>query len=201
MTAAILGILAGLVHVVAGPDHLAAVSPLTVDRRRKAWWLGIHWGLGHTVGVAVIGILALMFRQTMAVEQIAAGAEWLVGVSLVAIGLWGFHMATVATTTQKNHIPNRRVSVILGVGVLHGLGGGSHLLSVLPGLAFPHPSQVITYILAYGIGTILAMTCFSMALSQLAAWVRTCGHPEADRQLLAGASLVTLVVGGFWLIQ
>ena len=37
------GLLAGSVHVVTGADHLAALLPLSIGRRRGAWALGARW--------------------------------------------------------------------------------------------------------------------------------------------------------------
>ena len=45
------GLLAGCLHTLAGPDHLAALTPLTVGRSRfKAAFLGALWGGGHCAG-------------------------------------------------------------------------------------------------------------------------------------------------------
>ena len=46
MLTAVTGALAGLFHVLAGPDHLAAVGPLALDGRRRGWLAGWTWGSG-----------------------------------------------------------------------------------------------------------------------------------------------------------
>src|SRR5262245_25180275 len=89
MTAFIPGLLAGLIHVFSGPDHLAALGPLAVRRRRAAWSLGLRWGLGHSLGVAVVGVAALFLRRFLDLEHLRFWSERAVGVSLIAIGLWG----------------------------------------------------------------------------------------------------------------
>jgi hypothetical protein len=42
---------AGVLHVLTGPDHLAAISLLVSSgvaaSRARAAWLGVRWGLGH----------------------------------------------------------------------------------------------------------------------------------------------------------
>ena len=55
--AALAGLTAGLIHVLSGPDHLAAVAPLANDRSR-AWRTGFLWGLGHSGGVFAVALLA-----------------------------------------------------------------------------------------------------------------------------------------------
>ena len=62
MFAVLAGLAAGLVHVLSGPDHLAAVAPLAADADRSQWRAGLQWGLGHTAGVMVIGLLLISVR-------------------------------------------------------------------------------------------------------------------------------------------
>ncbi len=47
MTLAFAGLVAGFVHVLSGPDHLAAIAPYAVDGKSRAWRTGVRWGLGH----------------------------------------------------------------------------------------------------------------------------------------------------------
>jgi hydrogenase/urease accessory protein HupE len=89
MIAFLAGGAAGFVHVVAGPDHLAAIAPLAADANRTAWRSGFNWGLGHTAGVLTVGALLLAFRELLPVEAISAWSERLVGVALIAVGAWG----------------------------------------------------------------------------------------------------------------
>jgi ABC-type nickel/cobalt efflux system permease component RcnA len=87
------GVAAGLVHVLAGPDHLAAVAPLAASRPRRAARAGMQWGLGHTGGVVLIAILALALREVLPIEAVSNWSERLVGVVLIAIGVWGLRIA------------------------------------------------------------------------------------------------------------
>jgi len=88
MLTAITGALAGLFHVLAGPDHLAAVAPLAVDGDRRGWLAGWTWGVGHTSGVVVVALLAVALRDLLPpVDAISAWSERLVGAALIAVGL------------------------------------------------------------------------------------------------------------------
>src|SRR2546426_10826940 len=68
MISAITGLIAGAVHVWSGPDHLAALAPLAVRRPRRAWVPGMRWGLGHSAGVGLIGLLSLWLRDWLPVD-------------------------------------------------------------------------------------------------------------------------------------
>src|SRR4029453_11586897 len=87
------GLIAGLVHVFSGPDHLAAVAPLSVAHREQTWTTGFRWGIGHAGGVLVIGLLSLLFRELLPLDLLSSWAERLVGVMLIGIGIWGFRRA------------------------------------------------------------------------------------------------------------
>jgi ABC-type nickel/cobalt efflux system permease component RcnA len=83
------GFLAGSLHVASGVDHLAALLPLSVGQRRWAFAIGAGWGLGHSAGVLVIGVLGLLLKQRIDVAATSGWAERGVGVMLVALGVLG----------------------------------------------------------------------------------------------------------------
>ncbi len=91
MQAVIFPLLAGLGaamwHVWSGPDHLAAVTPLVLHRRRRFAPVGLAWGAGHTIGMGLIGGLYLLLRNYLPVERISAHAEAVVGVVLIVVGM------------------------------------------------------------------------------------------------------------------
>ncbi|MEM7679165.1 MAG: hydantoin utilization protein A [Myxococcota bacterium] len=97
------GLLAGGVHVVSGPDHMAAVLPFAVDAPKRALRLGLLWGVGHGVGVLVLGALFVVLRQVVDVEQISHVAEGLVGVLLVVLGLWALHRSRLVVVHHHPH--------------------------------------------------------------------------------------------------
>lgn len=91
------GIVAAIAHVLSGPDHLAAVTPLAIEARKRSWGIGLAWGIGHTVGILLIGLLFLLFRDMIPVEKISEHSEQLVGLMLILIGAWA-----IAKTGLKN---------------------------------------------------------------------------------------------------
>ena len=215
------GFLAGLVHVFSGPDHLAAVAPLAVKGHRHACFTGLQWGFGHALGVAVVGAGSLLLREMLPLDLISSWSERLVGVLLIGIGLWGLRrgLQNRVHTHEHEHGSERHVHIhvhspehrheeagahvhkhaALGIGVLHGLAGSSHLLGVLPALALPTFAGAATYLVAYGVGTIAAMAMFSTLVGALAAHYAI-GGQIAYRRLMTACSSAAILVGCAWLV-
>src|SRR5262245_57439337 len=114
---------AGLIHVLSGPDHLAAVAPLSVGRGRTGWRTGLNWGIGHSSGVLLIGLLALIFRELLPLESISSWAEKVVGLTLIGVGAWGICKPLSSGVDAPPQ-------AAFAIGTLHGLAGSSHLLGV-----------------------------------------------------------------------
>ncbi len=82
------GFIASVAHVATGPDHLAAVTPLAIDSRKKSWIVGLLWGLGHTVGMLLIGLLFILFKELLPIEAISEYSDTVIGFLLIGIGSW-----------------------------------------------------------------------------------------------------------------
>jgi hypothetical protein len=205
--AALAGLVAGLTHALSGPDHLSAVAPLVVGERRSGWhgWkTGLLWGLGHSVGIWLMGLLALALRGFLPLERVSSWSERLVGAMLIAVGLWGLRRAFGPRLEGEAHghsHPHRRhPSAALWIGSLHGLAGSSHILGLFPALAFASRSASLAYIGGFGLGAVLAMVAFAAALG-LASVRLTAEGGRGYQALLGGASAVSIVLGGFWLVS
>lgn len=223
MISVFTGLVAGAIHVVSGPDHLAAVAPFAAESRRKAWDVGLRWGVGHAGGVLFIGLLSLLLRDWLPLAAISSWSERLVGVMLIGIGLWGarralsgrvhthehehngathvhIHTHDGATAHTHEHTPeHRHTHAAFAVGTLHGVAGSSHFLGVLPALAFPTMTEAVWYLAAYGIGTVVAMVGFA-SLVGLSARSLAVSSAQAYRQMMAVCSLAAVAVGGWWLL-
>jgi hypothetical protein len=220
------GLIAGMLHVLSGPDHLAAVAPLVADADRRRWKAGFLWGIGHTSGVVVVGLLALLLRGVLPVDLVSSWSERLVGVALLIVGAWGVRRALVVhlhthahvhdgsqhthvhfhTSSRRAHERERRHPVShshthasFAFGVLHGLAGSSHVLGILPALALPTQAASLTYLAGYGVGNVGAMTVFASALGWLAGTTGG-GRAGAYRALLGTCSLAAIIVGVVWLV-
>jgi len=227
MFAALAGLATGLIHVLSGPDHLAAVAPLALDDNRTQWKAGFQWGCGHTTGVLAVGVLLLVFREVLPVEAISAYSERIVGVALIGVGVWGvararrsqFHRhadgdvhahvkppgAPIDAREHRaqHHHPalhghaHSRLSFLMGT--LHGLAGSSHLFGILPALALPTRALALAYLGGFGVGVVVAMTAFAAFVGIIAS--RAGGRAAlSQRRLLYATSVAAVLVGGAWLV-
>lgn len=224
MIATLTGFLAGFMHVLSGPDHLAAVAPLSVDHGKEGTWrVGLRWGLGHATGVILLGVLLLALREILPLEAFSHWAERLVGVMVIGIGLWGVRKALTKQVhvhvhahgarehahvhvhdTHTGHDPAHggghfHTHAVFAVGVLHGLAGGAHILGLLPVLVFSNRWLTASYLLSYALGTIFAMASFSSLVGMLAKRCSLRGS-SAYRFLMLGCSAVAVLLGGYWLL-
>lgn len=218
--AALTGLTAGAVHVWTGPDHLAAVAPLAVRSPRRAWLPGARWGLGHSAGVALVGLLSLLLKDLIPVEWLSSWGERLVGIMLLGIGFWAMRLALKTNLHAHEHEhdgdrhmhlhthshghaahqegSHRHTHAAFGIGTLHGLAGSSHFLGVLPALAFPTKLQAVAYLLTFGVGTVAAMASFSWGMGWLTQRFGGRGVP-VYRGLMGCSAAVAMGVGCFWI--
>jgi hypothetical protein len=224
-----------MVHVFSGPDHLAAVAPLSLDaaasgdagkefsprKWQRAVTVGFRWGLGHSSGVLFIGLLALLFREILPVQAISSWGEKAVGVMLMVVGFWGlrkclkahvhahehthggsahmhYHLHThghgAGSSEQKSH---QHSHAAFAIGTIHGVAGSSHFVGVVPALVLSTRVESISYLSAFGLGTILAMIVFSSMFG----WVGRGLNGNVKRYKLAGActSGAAVLLGMYWI--
>lgn len=223
--AILTGLLAGCGHVFAGPDHLAAVAPLAIDARRRTWLTGLLWGAGHSGGVWMLAAVALLLREGLPIDLISSWSERMVGGVLIAIGVWGLWRSLPARVHTHVHLhdgrPHAHIHVhaapaeqgvephehashahthsALGIGLLHGLAGTSHLLGVLPALLLPTRAAAVAYVGGFGFGAIGAMTLFAWVVGDIARRLNGRGQ-RAFRGLLMGSCVAAIGVGIFWIV-
>jgi hypothetical protein len=109
------GLAAGALHTLTGPDHLAALTPLTIGRSRlQSTLLGGLWGMGHNTGQVIVGAVFLLLRERLNLELLTSGSRLLVGLTLTVIGVMG---AREALIDEHGH----------GHSHSHSHGGGAEL--------------------------------------------------------------------------
>lgn len=216
MLSILTGLAAGSLHVVTGPDHLAALAPLALRDRRRATWTGATWGAGHGLGVVAVGLIAMLARSLIDAELISVWSEFLVGFLLLGVGGWALWAARKITIHKHGHHHGEHdhdhmhvhvaevshdsaahrghLHAALGVGMLHGAAGTGHLLGVLPTLALDNVSATF-YLISYLIGAIASMALFGSVLGLVAHR----GGPGLVRGLMVASGAVAILVGGFWL--
>ena len=208
------GFAAGAVHVVGGADHLVAMAPFSLRQPVAALRAGLAWGAGHSLGVVFLALVAIGFKDLIHVEAMSSWAEFLVGVALLVVGALAIRTAfglelhthehrhdTGASTQQHLHLHLRGPSndcrhayAALGLGLLHGLAGASHLIAVIPALALP-PLGALAYLLAYLAGSFAAMAAVVVVVS-LVTLKSSARLLPALVGLTGGLSIVT---GAIWL--
>ena len=212
------GLAAGSLHVVMGPDHLAAVAPLAMRDRRGAVRAGAAWGLGHGIGVVMLGAAGMLVRDRVDVLALSGWSELLVGFLLIGLGLWSLraglrlevhshdHEHTDATAHAHPHLhigeqahsahSTPHTHAAFGVGVFHGAAGVGHLLGVVPALALP-PAHAAAYLTAYLVAAVGSMVLFSLALGAL---TQRAG-PRLMRGMMLTASAFSMAIGCWWLVS
>jgi len=216
------GLLAGTIHVLSGPDHLAAIAPFTANQPKKSWKIGMWWGFGHSTSVWVIAILIFLLKAFIPLDGLSQWGERVVGVVLIGLGVWGiqkafskrvhfhvhehegiqhahYHLHSVQTAHQ--HIetkPHHHTHAPMSIGIIHGFGGGAHLIAIIPALALPGQYTAAGYVIGFGVGNIFAMICFAWLIGLLQQKII---HRFAKGYLWMqlSFSMLAIGVGIFWL--
>src|SRR5210317_2107328 len=109
----IAGLIASILHVITGPDHLAAVLPFAIESKKKAWKIGLFWGIGHLLGMIAIGLLFVLFKELIPIEKISEHSEQLVGIVLIGIGVWAIYKIFKKQKGHKHlHIHSKEQPII-----------------------------------------------------------------------------------------
>jgi len=225
------GILMSSVHVVSGPDHLAAVTPLAIENRTRSWHVGLFWGIGHVLGMLLIGGLYLAFREVIPVEAISGYSEILVGIVLIGIGAWALlkvihhmhphhkhphyhekpepvvHIHKHEHNSELDHahvhqrVKKQNNVTALGVGTIHGFAGVSHFLLILPTLMLPTWGDSFLYLSGFATGTILAMVVYALALGLISSRLSRLPGQRFYDRIRIIAGIVAILVGIFWIIK
>lgn len=91
----------GVVHVLAGPDHLSALATICAsETTRTSFLLGLQWGVGHSIGLLVVGGIFIAItsqndgHDTIEIpESVTKIFENLVGIFMICLGVFGIHRA------------------------------------------------------------------------------------------------------------
>ncbi len=216
MLTVLTGFAAGALHVVTGPDHLAALAPIALRDRLGAIRTGATWGLGHGTGVVLIGGLGIAANELVDATWLSAWSEFLVGFLLLGVGAWALRSALRLTVHQHDHehvssdhshlhlhlgeeahdasAHRGHTHAAFGVGLLHGAAGTGHLLGVIPALALP-AAQAALYLAAYLVAAVISMAAFGGAMGLLA---KRAGL-RAMRGLMIASGVGAVAVGLYWL--
>lgn len=222
------GIIAALLHVISGPDHLAAVTPFAIESKKKAWKVGLFWGIGHLLGMLSIGVLFLLFKDLIPVEEISNHSEKFVGIILIFLGCWilfkifknekkhkHLHVHTLenpiihkhlhihtSNKTHKHTHSNLKQGIVasLSVGFVHGLAGVAHFLLFLPIIGFTTILDSFKYIIGFAIGTLIAMISFALVVGKISEFSNNDHNDTFFKGLRLSGGLFALVIGVYWIL-
>ena len=205
------GILAGFVHILSGADHLIAMAPSAIVSPKIAIRNSISWGFGHSSGVIFLAVIAIFLKDITPLDKVSNFAELLVGVSLLVVGVYAIknslHINIHSHSHQHNGVAHHHLHLhskeqnkhkkhshaLTGLGLLHGIAGGSHFLAVLPALALPIPNAFV-YLISYLIGSLISMILFTSLIS-----ITTLNAGQKFiKRLIAFAGGLSFSLGLFW---
>lgn len=98
------GVSMGMLHVLAGPDHLSALAVLSVGNSWRAMALGIRWGIGHStginlvimdelvnmvVGMICVAIIFIALKGNLDLRKLGRYCDVLVGLFMIVLGAVG----------------------------------------------------------------------------------------------------------------
>ena len=207
-----LGFFLGLKHAT-DADHVVAVTTF-VSRERsllRSCWIGLFWGAGHTLSLAVAGSLILLFKLNIS-DRLTGWLELCVAAMLVILGIrvlyriWkeNLHLHRHPHSHMPGKTPHSHWHVHahgrldehtgwlhfslrpLVVGMIHGAAGtGALMLLVLS--TIHSPLQAVMYIVIFGIGSIAGMLVVSFLLAIPLQW--------ASRNAASGYRFVQATAG------
>ena len=189
IVSSLAGLAAGATHALSGPDHVAAVLPLAAEAPTRAARLGLSWALGHGLGTIALASVVLVLRAQLDLHGIGSTMEVVIGLVLVATGVFGLVRALRHTHGKHEH----HAALALGIGGMHGLAGGAHVLVALSALALPLTDAAL-WIGTFVVGAAIAMGGIGVAIQGF-------GKHASDRwmrRFQIGTAVFTIVVGAIW---
>jgi len=83
------GFTLGLLHVLAGPDHLSALAALAVGTSWRDFMLGFRWGLGHSTGLVCVAVIFIALKGDLDLRALGRYCDTLVGIFMIGLGCYG----------------------------------------------------------------------------------------------------------------
>jgi high-affinity nickel-transport protein len=195
-----LALALGLRHAT-DPDHVVAVTAITARTKRilPAMWLGVVWGLGHTLTLFTVGGAIIVFNLVVP-PRVGLSLEFAVGIALVIVGLLNLRPAAPDDAARSGlprgseRLPAWRAFL---VGSVHGLAG-SAAVALMVLATVRDPRWGVAYLLVFGVGSIAGMALVTTGLAApLALASRRWGGLGRGVRVATGA---LSLVFGVWLI-
>ena len=203
----------GFLHALE-PDHVAAVTGVSMEGDRRAWRVGLAFGLSHMVAVALLALLAVAGGRALFGERALAWLDRGAWSLVILIGLWNLAGALgwrriAAHSHRHSHGalehehphaegPGHRfhhgaawLGAFFGLGGVRGFTTLAHHGGLRGGLEFA------SALLLFGLG----ITATFIALSAASGWLagRLGNSPRLARALLGTSGAGNLAIG-LWLL-
>ncbi|GAB2247225.1 hypothetical protein Droror1_Dr00007107 [Drosera rotundifolia] len=207
------GFSAGCLHTLSGPDHLAALAPLSIGRTRmESAVVGALWGCGHDAGQVIFGLIFLLLQDRLHIEVIRTWGTRVVGLTLLVIGAIGLKEASegptpcVALENGECDVGANEVALegpaiakkkmgfaTFATGIVHGLQPDA-LMMVVPALALPSRMAGAAFLCMFLVGTVVAMGGYTVFIGSCTEALKD-RIPRITEKLTRAASLVAIGLG------
>jgi high-affinity nickel-transport protein len=140
-----------------------AVTTIVARERtlRRAAWIGVLWGIGHTLTVFAVGGTIVAFRLVIP-PRLGLVLEFGVAIMLILLGLSNLRTGGPEVGHGHTHEFDHRRPLI--IGTVHGLAG-SAAVAILVLTAIPDTRWALAYLLVFGVGTIVGMMLVTVLLA------------------------------------
>ncbi|XP_020214034.1 uncharacterized protein LOC109798243 [Cajanus cajan] len=213
LSSAWTGFFAGCLHTLSGPDHLAALAPLSIGRTRmESAAVGALWGCGHDAGQVIFGLIFLLLKDRLHIEVIRTWGTRVVGLTLLVIGAMGIKEASEVPTPcvalengecdvsvyespdSKPVVGKKKIGfATFATGIVHGLQPDA-LMMVLPALALPSRIAGAAFLIMFLLGTVVAMGSYTVFIGSCSEALKD-RVPRITEKLTWASSLVAIALG------
>ncbi|KAF1898857.1 hypothetical protein Lal_00018977 [Lupinus albus] len=212
LSSAWTGFFAGCLHTLSGPDHLAALAPLSIGRTRmESAAVGALWGCGHDAGQLIFGLIFLLLKDRLHIEIIRTWGTRVVGLTLLVIGAMGIKEASEVPTPcvalengecdasvyeslNNPTVGKKKIGfATFATGIVHGLQPDA-LMMVLPALALPSRLAGAAFLIMFLFGTVFAMGSYTVFIGSCSQALKE-RVPRITEKLTWASSLVAIALG------
>ncbi|XP_019412887.1 PREDICTED: uncharacterized protein LOC109325164 isoform X2 [Lupinus angustifolius] len=212
LSSAWTGFFAGCLHTLSGPDHLAALAPLSIGRTRmESAAVGALWGCGHDAGQLIFGLIFLLLKDRLHIEIIRTWGTRVVGLTLLVIGAMGIKEASEVPTPcvalengecdpsvyeslNNPTVGKKKIGfATFATGIVHGLQPDA-LMMVLPALALPSRLAGAAFLIMFLLGTVFAMGSYTVFIGSCSEALKD-RVPRITEKLTWASSLVAIALG------
>ena len=221
-----IGLLLGMRHST-DPDHVIAITTIVTRLRtlRHASFVGMLWGVGHTLTIFVVGSAIILFDIVIP-PRVGLSMEFAVALMLILLGVlnltgvlaWFTGRVTPAgesggtpepraTGSNSERLLDRAFSRFgtyqlvrpLVIGIVHGLAG-SAAVALLVLATIHNPVWAIGYLLLFGLGTIAGMMLMTAVIAMPVVWTGK-SFARLNRYMCATSGIVSVAFGLFLVYQ